>query len=107
MGDQQEPLGEFDRVGVTAPATQTADLLASTTIASNAAKVRMPACYALLLGFEAPVDLPWQAALVRDADISWISVNNSEPRRLLSPSLVVDSTNTWANTNLDEDSQAS
>ena len=103
IGDGRKLLGEFDWVIVTAPAAQTADLLASTSIAPAATKVRMHACYALLLGFEAPLDLPWQAALVRDADISWISVNNSEPRRPASPTLVVHSTNAWANANVDED----
>jgi predicted NAD/FAD-dependent oxidoreductase len=106
LGDQQQQLGEFDWVVVTAPAAQTADLLASTTIASIARKVRMHACYALLLGFEAPLDLPWQAALVRDADISWISVNDSKPGRPAAPSLVVHSTNAWANANVDEDTEA-
>ena len=104
-GDAREPLGEFDWVIVTAPAAQTAELLAATTIASDAAKVRMHACYALLLGFETPLDLPWQAALVRDSDISWISFNNSKPGRPAFPSLVVHSTNAWANANVDKDTE--
>lgn len=106
VGDRQERLGEFDWVVVTAPAAQTADLLKSTTIGSNAAKVRMHACYALLLGFDAPLDLPWQAALVRDADISWISVNDSKPGRPASPSIVVHSTNAWADANVNADMEA-
>jgi predicted NAD/FAD-dependent oxidoreductase len=103
VGDGRKLLGEFDWAVVTAPAAQSADLLASTSIAPAATNVRMHACYSLLLGFEAPPDLPWQAALVGDADISWISVNNSKPGRSASPSLVVHSTNAWANANVDED----
>jgi renalase len=102
-GDGRKLLGEFDWVIVTAPAAQTADLLAATSIAPAATKVRMDACYALLLGFEVPPDLPWQAAMVGHADISWISINNSKPGRPASPSLVVHSTNAWANANVDED----
>jgi renalase len=96
-------LGEFDWVIVTAPATQAADLLASASIASYARRVRMRACYALLLGFDEPQDLPWNAALVRGADISWISVNSSKPGRAEPFCLVVHSTNTWAEANVDED----
>jgi renalase len=96
-------LGEFDWVIVTAPATQAADLLASASIASYARRVRMHACYALLLGFDEPQDLPWNAALIRDADISWISVNSSKPGRAEPFCLVVHSTNTWAEANVDED----
>jgi len=106
VGERQQPLGEFDWVIVTAPAAQAADLLASTSIASAAAGVRMQACYALLLGFDEAVDLPWQAALVHDADISWISVNNSKPGRAVSSSLVVHSTNAWADAHADDDIDA-
>jgi len=106
FGDGQRLLGEFDWVVVTAPAEQAAELLAPTSIAAAAANVRMQACYALLLGFDMPVDLPWQAAIVHDADISWISVNNSKPGRPESFSLVVHSTNAWANTHMDRDLEA-
>ena len=102
-GDGQTPLGEFDWVVVTAPAAQAADLLAPTALASAAASVRMHACYALLLGFDEAVNLPWEAAVVRDADISWISVNSSKPGRPSSSSLVVHSTNAWADAHVDDD----
>ena len=105
VGDGQERLGEFDWVIVTTPASQAADLLATTSIASAAAKARMDACYALLLGFDDPPDLSWQAALVRDADISWISVNSSKPGRQANSSLVVHSTNAWANAHVDDDTE--
>ena len=99
-GEAQEPLGAFDWVVCTAPAAQTADLLASTALASHARGVRMQACYALLLGFGEAPDLAWQAALVRGADISWVSVNSSKPGRPAAPALVVHSTNAWANEHL-------
>ena len=105
-GDGQCVLGDFDWVIVTAPAAQAAELLAGTSIATAATKVRMHACYALLLGFDEAVELPWQAALVRDADISWISVNNSKPGRAPAPALVVHSTNSWADAHADDDIQA-
>lgn len=61
----------------------------------------MMACYALMLGFEKPLPLPWQAALVRGADISWISVNSSKPQRTDRFTLVVHSTNSYADANLE------
>jgi predicted NAD/FAD-dependent oxidoreductase len=105
VGERQERLGEFDWVIASAPASQTAALLAPASIASTAAKVGMDACYALLLGFDEPPDLSWQAALVHDADISWISVNSSKPGRPATCSLVVHSTNAWANAHLDDDAE--
>lgn len=101
-GDAQQRLGAFDWVIATAPAAQTADLLALTSLAAPAGEVRMQACYALLLGFSEAPDLDWQAALVRDADISWVSVNSSKPGRPAEPALVVHSTNAWATGHLDD-----
>lgn len=102
-GNASQPLGEFDWVIATAPAAQTADLLASTPLAAHARSVSMQACFALMLGFSEAPDLPWQAALVRDSDISWISVDSSKPGRPATHALVVHSTNAWADTHLDDD----
>ena len=97
-------LGAFDWVVLTAPAAQTATLaLESSIVGDFAAPARMRACFALMLGFEEPLELGWQAALVRDADISWISVNSSKPGRNDAFSLVVHSTNVWADDHLDLD----
>ena len=60
----------------------------------------MRACYALMLGFDKPLALPWQAALVHGADISWISVNSSKPKRADRFTLVAHSTNLYADANL-------
>ncbi len=97
-------LGEFDWVVVTAPAAQSANLLAPTVLAAST-RTEMHACFALLLGFDEPLNLPWQAALVRDADISWISVNSSKPGRSAATSLVVHSTNAWANAHIEDDTE--
>lgn len=105
-GEGQELLGAFDWVISTAPAAQTTDLFASTSLASLADSVRMHACFALLLGFNDTPELDWQAALVRDADISWVSVNSSKPGRSAEPALVVHSTNAWANEHLDDQAEA-
>jgi predicted NAD/FAD-dependent oxidoreductase len=106
LGDGGKQLGEFDWVIVTAPSAQMAELLASTSLASAAANSRMQACCTLLIGFEGTVDLSWQAALVEDADISWISVNSSKPGRPATSSLVVHSTNHWADANIDDERDA-
>ena len=105
-GDRGQSLGEFDWVVVTAPSAQTAQLLASTSVAPGAANTRMQACCALLMGFEGALDLPWQAALVGDADIGWISVNSSKPGRPATSSLVVHSTNAWADDHIDDETRA-
>lgn len=98
---------EFDWLVLTAPAPQTAQLAAGfPDLVAQCEQREMLACYALMLGFTSPLDLPWQAALVRRADISWISVNSSKPGRKPSITLLVHSTNAWANAHVDADRDA-
>ena len=95
-------LGRFDWVVCALPAAQTAALVpADSRLHQLAGEVPMRACYALMLGFDRPLRLPWQAALVNGADISWISVNSSKPQRADRFTLVVHSTNGYADANLD------
>lgn len=97
-------LGSFDWVILAMPAAQAAALAPEQSQLSQlASTVEMKACLALMLGFDMPLTLPWQAALVRNADISWISVNSSKPRRADRFSLVVHSTNAFAEANFDCD----
>jgi len=100
--DANKSLGYFDWVVCALPAAQAQALLPmASTLVEIANDVQMHACYALMLGFEKPLPLPWQAALVRNADISWISVNSSKPKRADRFTLVAHSTNDFADANMD------
>ena len=61
----------------------------------------MLGCFALMLGFRDEPPLPWQAALVHNADISWVSVNSSKPERPAPFTMVVHSTNAYADAHID------
>ena len=97
-------LGVFDWVVLTAPPAQTGQLAAASgSLARLAEDRQMSACFALMLGFAAPLQLDWDAARVRNADISWISANSSKPGRGSACTLVVHSTNAWADEQLNAD----
>ena len=101
------PLGEYDWIVSTAPAPQTAQLLpADSPLVRFADTAGMQACYALMLGFDDAPDLPWQAARVLETDISWISVNSSKPGRSDAFTLVVHSSNAWAEAHVEDDEHA-
>ena len=105
--DSGTDLGRFDWVVMTAPAAQTARLVPpSSPLFAIADATTMSACFALMLGFGAALDLEWDAARVRNADISWISVNSSKPERGDAYTLVVHSTNAWADDNVEADTAA-
>ena len=65
----------------------------------------MLACYALMLGFNDAPTPDWQAALVRNAKISWMSVNSSKPSRSGGFSMVIQANNVWAEENLAVDDE--
>lgn len=101
---EDNALGTFDWVISSMPAAQTAALApVDSTLRRAAEGARMRSCFALMLGFAQPLSLPWQAALVRGADISWVSVNSSKPGRPEPFALVVHSTNAYADAHIDED----
>jgi len=104
--DRGEDVGHFDWVISTAPAAQTAKLLPDCAFKPAVEATQMLGCCALLLGFPATSapQIDWQAALVREADISWVSVNSSKPGRGEAFSLVVHSTNAFAEAHLHTDS---
>ena len=97
-------LGTFDWVISTAPAAQSAQLLPKEFAHFNALNTStMLACFSLMLGFNEPLPLEFDSALVKGSDISWISVNSSKPKRPPGFTLLVHSTNCWAEQHFDQD----
>jgi hypothetical protein len=100
-------LGEFDWVILAIPAPQAAALMPDCF--SHYRQIQttsMQACYSLMLGFRTPLQLDFDAALIRNTDISWISVNSNKPARSGGFALLVHSTNSWADNNLGLSRQA-
>lgn len=84
--DGGEPLGDFSRVLVTAPAPQAAELLTGSPALANAAKsVRVTGCWAALIAFETPIETGYDGVFVNgDAaatPLSWAARNGSKPGR--------------------------
>lgn len=99
--------GKFDWVISTAPAEQSASLLpTSFTHYERVKNTKMQGCYALMLGYKEPLDIPWDAALVKQADLSWVSVNSSKPDRDIGYSIQTLTTNDWADAHIEDDSKS-
>ena len=96
-------LENYDWVILAIPAEQAAELLPhSVSFYKKVSAVKMQACFSLMLGFKNPLPLEFDAALVGGEDISWISVNNSKPGRNNSFSLLIHSSNQWADQHIDD-----
>ena len=104
IDDQGNSVGDFDWVISTAPAAQAADLMPKSFLHYGViTSTKMFGCFSLMFGFNQPLKLHFDAALVREANISWMSVNSSKPQRPQSYCLLIHSTNKWAEEHLDDD----
>lgn len=96
--------GPFDWLVMTMPPQQVCQLLpVSHSFHRQLSTIKMQACFALRVVLKEDVDLGFTAALVRDHDISWISKNSSKPKRTGAPSIIVQATNNWADSHLNDD----
>ena len=98
--------GPFDWLACTVPATQAAALLPpSFTGYEHVCGTTMFGCYSLLLGFAEPLQSLWQASVVKHSSIGWLAFESSRPGRTDNCGLLVQSTNSWAEQHLDDDSR--
>jgi predicted NAD/FAD-dependent oxidoreductase len=102
------PLGVYDLVISTAPPAQTVRLFAGFIPPDHPLhQTQLLGCYTLMLGFMQPWKKSWIAAKVRNHPIEWIAVNSSKPNRNAAlTSLVVQTSNAWAEAHIDDDMQA-
>lgn len=99
-------LGEYDWVVSSAPAEQSTELFPDCfSHYKKISSTKMLACFSLMLGYEIPLNLEFDAALVRDKDISWISINSTKPQRSNDFTMLVHSTNKWAEEHIDDDKE--
>jgi len=104
--ESHQSLGTFDWLIVATPAKQALAIIPkSFQHYSKLSSVKMQACFSLMLGFKQDLPLGFQSAFVKGRDISWISVNSSKPQRKGLFSLLVHSTNNWADAHLETDKE--
>jgi predicted NAD/FAD-dependent oxidoreductase len=95
--------GPFDFVILAIPAAQAADLLpADTPLRGFAQSTRMKACFALMLGFDMLPDLGFDAALIRQSPLSWLSLCSSRPGQNGGAGLLLLSDNDWAERHIED-----
>jgi len=102
-GTQQDG---FDYVIAAVPAPQAQALLTPTGFSQiqPIKDTRMEACFAVMVGFNKTLDLPWQTLRRADGPASWIAVNSAKPGRPESgTTLMIHSGSNWSAANVDRD----
>jgi renalase len=101
---QGELFDNFDYLFLAIPSHQAINLIPESfkyfDIVSN---IKMTGCFTLMLGFKEGLKIDFDAALVKESIINWISVNGSKPKRPHGFCVVVNSDNQWADSNIEED----
>jgi renalase len=97
-------LGDFDWVICSTPASEAQKLLPPAFAHHHALQsIKMLGCYAMMLSFENKLNVDWDVALVKDANLSWIALNSSKPARNAATALLALASNKWAEENMETD----
>ena len=95
-----------DLVVLAIPPVQATSLLsAAPDIAGRLSDVEMSPCWAVMLGFDERLDLPFDAAKVSDGPIAWLARNSSKPMRDGAESWVLHAEPGWTETNLEANAE--
>jgi len=82
VGEASHSLGAFNRLLVTAPAAQSAELLSGfPDLAARISSVKMNPCWATMVSFASPVTDQWVGAFLRSKILSWVARNGTKPGR--------------------------
>lgn len=96
--------GPFDWIVCTAPAPQAKmlfpEIFSGVEILSSTV---MNGCFSMMLGLEKKPPVTWGAATVKDSPIQWIAIDSSKPSRKNHTSIIVQSTNEWAEASIEAD----
>jgi len=98
-------LGRFDAVVVSAPAPQTAALLAASApgLSELADHVEMDPCWAVMVSYPHTLGLPFDGAFIEEAALGWIAHNSAKPGRPPGEAWVLHASPEWSREHLELD----
>lgn len=98
--------GPFDAVILAVPAVQAIPLLNSAPkLAAEAEHARFVPCWALMLGFQDPLELRFDGAWVESSRLTWIARDASKQQRRPGEHWVAHASTAWSVEHLDEDDE--
>ncbi len=90
LDEEESSLGVYERLIVTAPAEQTAELLVKfPRLHEQIAGVKMNPCWATMIQFANPITDEWVGAFLHDSFLAWAARNGTKPGRFRSEETLV------------------
>jgi len=107
LDDQSIQHGPFQRLVVSAPAEQSADLLTDVAaLRQPVGNIRMNPCWAALATFSNPLTDQWVGAFLHDSFLSWAARNSTKPgRKQVAEQLVLHAQPDWTDQHWEQDAQ--
>ena len=98
----------FDTVVLATPAPQAAPLLSRVApdLAALARQVEMLPCWALMLRYDAPLNLPFDGAFISDSPIAWVARDNSKPERPDGETWLIHASARWSEAHIESTPEA-
>ncbi|MFN0137895.1 MAG: NAD(P)/FAD-dependent oxidoreductase [Phycisphaerae bacterium] len=101
--DRGAAVGVFDAVVVAVPAPQAAELLVGqTALAEQAGQWAMLPCWAIMLGFDHALPIPYDGVFVHGSPLSWIARNSSKPGRSTGEAWILHAGPEWSAAHIDD-----
>ena len=106
IGEEEQKHG-YDWIISSIPAQQNLQLFHQTQLNPNLNLQSFShwPCFSLMLALKPHFSLPFDAAVVKESPISWISNNSSRQENNSIDGLVIHSTNTWAEKNIEKNDE--
>jgi hypothetical protein len=104
VAEDGSTVAEADLVVVAVPAPQAHSLLAgSPDLAGRAVTASLAPCWAVMLGFDEPLSLPFDGAFIDGGPLAWIAHDRSKPGREGSETWVLHASPSWSRQHLQAD----
>ncbi len=106
--EQRVRYGHYDYVLFAIPAPQAVPLLSlAPELQARVSKARMGPCWAVMAGFDKPLDLPFDAVRVRDRPLAWAARDSAKPGRdETGEAWVLHAHTDWSSWHVDDDADA-
>lgn len=104
--DDDQSFDDFDRLTIAMPPAQAADLLAGVSpLVDQVQQAKMSPCWAVMLGFDKPIDVEFDAARIKGSPLSWIARNSAKPERDGGYAWILHASPDWSEAKLEQEKQ--
>jgi predicted NAD/FAD-dependent oxidoreductase len=106
IDDQRNLHGPYDAIIIAAPPPQANGLVQSSAMLSaRISGIETQPCLAVMVAFDEPLDVPFDAAFIHGSSVRWAARNNSKPGRAAAECWTLHASTRWSDANAAKDDE--